>query len=135
MIKDSNKIEVKKKYAIQVDDLTVAYNYKPVLWDIDLAIPEGVLMAIVGPNGAGKSTLIKSILGIIKPIAGTVRVFGKDYKKQVPVVVITGADLDENDKKFLSSETTRVLEKSSMTDIGIADQLVETIESVAGGNE
>ena len=83
MIKDSSKIEVKKKYAIQVDDLTVAYNYKPVLWDIDLAIPEGVLMAIVGPNGAGKSTLIKSILGIIKPIAGTVRVFGKDYKKQV----------------------------------------------------
>ena len=48
--------------------------------------------------------------------------------------MITGADLDENDKKFLSSETTRVLEKSSMTDIGIADQLVETIESVAGGN-
>ena len=83
MIKDSNKVEVKKKYAIQVDDLTVAYNYKPVLWDIDLAIPEGVLMAIVGPNGAGKSTIIKSILGIIKPIAGTVRVFGKDYKKQV----------------------------------------------------
>ena len=61
-------------------------------------------------------------------------VYRKDYKKQVPVVVITGADLNENDKKFLSSETTRVLEKSSMTDIGIADQLVETIESVAGGN-
>jgi manganese/zinc/iron transport system ATP- binding protein len=69
--------------AIQIDDLTVAYDYKPVLWDIDLVIPEGVLMAIVGPNGAGKSTLIKSILGIIKPIAGSVQVFGKPYKKQV----------------------------------------------------
>ena len=53
-----------QKYAIQVDDLTVAYNYKPVLWDIDLHVPEGVLMAIVGPNGAGKSTLIKAILGL-----------------------------------------------------------------------
>lgn len=73
---------MEKKYAITVDDLTVAYNYKPVLWDIDLAIPEGVLMAIVGPNGAGKSTLIKSILGIIKPIAGSVKIFGKPYKKQ-----------------------------------------------------
>ncbi|MFT6796883.1 MAG: manganese/zinc/iron transport system ATP- binding protein [Maribacter sp.] len=72
--------------AIQIDDLTVAYDYKPVLWDIDLVIPEGVLMAIVGPNGAGKSTLIKSILGIIKPIAGTVQVFGKPYKKQVDKV-------------------------------------------------
>ncbi len=72
--------------AIQIDDLTVAYDYKPVLWDIDLIIPEGVLMAIVGPNGAGKSTLIKSILGIIKPIAGSVQVFGKPYKKQVDKV-------------------------------------------------
>lgn len=75
-----------KKIAIQVDDLTVAYNYKPVLWDIDLVIPEGVLMAIVGPNGAGKSTLIKAILGIIEPIAGSVAIFGKPYKKQRKLV-------------------------------------------------
>jgi manganese/zinc/iron transport system ATP- binding protein len=72
--------------AIQIDDLTVAYDYKPVLWDIDLVIPEGVLLAIVGPNGSGKSKLIKSILGIIKPIAGTVQFFGKPYKKQVDKV-------------------------------------------------
>lgn len=68
--------------AIEINDLTVAYNYKPVLWDIDLVIPEGVLMAVVGPNGAGKSTLIKSILGIVKPLAGSVQVFGKPYDKQ-----------------------------------------------------
>ncbi len=71
-----------QKIAIAIDDLTVAYNYKPVLWDIDLQIPEGVLMAIVGPNGAGKSTLLKSILDIIKPLAGSVTVYGKPYKKQ-----------------------------------------------------
>ncbi len=75
-----------KNIAVQVDDLTVAYKYKPVLWDIDLKIPEGVLMAIVGPNGAGKSTLIKSILGIIKPIAGSVTIYNKPYKKQRKVV-------------------------------------------------
>lgn len=71
-----------ERIAIQVDDLTVAYNYKPVLWDIDLKIPEGVMMAIVGPNGAGKSTLIKAMLDIVKPIAGNVQVFGKPYNKQ-----------------------------------------------------
>ena len=75
-----------QKIAIQVDDLTVAYNYKPVLWDIDLVIPEGVLMAIVGPNGAGKSTLIKAILGIIEPIAGSVAIYGEPYKKQRKLV-------------------------------------------------
>src|SRR5690625_96055 len=73
---------MKQKTAVQIDDLTVAYDFKPVLWDIDLAVPEGVLMAIVGPNGAGKSTLIKTILGIVKPIAGSVSVFGEPYKKQ-----------------------------------------------------
>lgn len=76
----------KRKYAIEVNDLTVAYDYKPVLWDIDLKIPEGVMMAIVGPNGAGKSTLIKAILGIVKPVAGSVLVFGKTYKKNRKLV-------------------------------------------------
>ncbi len=77
---------IEEKIAIQVDDLTVAYKYKPVLWDIDLRIPEGVLMAIVGPNGAGKSTLIKSILGIITPIAGSVKIYDKSYKEQRKLV-------------------------------------------------
>lgn len=66
---------------IEVTDLTVAYNEKPVLWDIDCTVDEGILMAIVGPNGAGKSTFIKSILGLIEPAAGRVRIFGKSYKE------------------------------------------------------
>ena len=59
-----------KKIAVKVDDLTVAYNYKPVLWDIDLEIPEGVLMAIVGPNGAGKSTMMKILTTYISTFEG-----------------------------------------------------------------
>lgn len=69
------------KLAIEINDLTVAYNYKPVLWDIDLEVPEGVMMAIVGPNGAGKSTLIKGILEIVKPLAGEVKILGQAYHK------------------------------------------------------
>ena len=53
------------KNTLEITDLTVAYDNKPVLWDIDLSIPEGVLMAIVGPNGAGKTTLIKAIQGLV----------------------------------------------------------------------
>jgi manganese/zinc/iron transport system ATP- binding protein len=68
--------------AIEVTDLTIAYRDRPVLWDVDMDVPAGILMAIVGPNGAGKTTLIKSILGLIKPAAGQVLVYGKPYKEQ-----------------------------------------------------
>ncbi|MDZ4764465.1 MAG: metal ABC transporter ATP-binding protein [Chloroflexota bacterium] len=72
--------------AIAVNDLTVAYREKPVLWDIDLQIQPGTLMGIVGPNGAGKSTLVKAILGLVKPAAGDVRIFGKPYHEQRQLV-------------------------------------------------
>jgi manganese/zinc/iron transport system ATP- binding protein len=72
--------------AIDVADLTVAYRDKPVLWDIDLSVPPGVLMAVVGPNGAGKTTLIKAILGLIKPAAGQVLIHGRPYAEQRQLV-------------------------------------------------
>ncbi|MBM4428563.1 MAG: ATP-binding cassette domain-containing protein, partial [Chloroflexi bacterium] len=68
--------------AIDVTDLTIAYKDKPVLWDVDMEVPSGTLMAIVGPNGAGKTTMIKSIFGLIKPAAGQVLVYGKPYAEQ-----------------------------------------------------
>ncbi|GAB4266725.1 MAG: metal ABC transporter ATP-binding protein [Candidatus Promineifilaceae bacterium] len=73
-------------YAVEVEDLTVAYDEKPVLWDIDLHVPQGVLMAIVGPNGAGKTTLMKAILGLLKPAAGRVSIYGKPYNDQRKMV-------------------------------------------------
>ena len=66
--------------AIEVRDLTVAYRESPVLWDIDLDVTSGALMAIVGPNGAGKTTLIQAILSLIKPAAGQIRIFGQPYR-------------------------------------------------------
>lgn len=65
-----------------VNDLTVAYHRKPVLWDVDLSLPEGKLIAVVGPNGAGKSTLIKSILNLIPRASGAVSIYGKPYESQ-----------------------------------------------------
>jgi manganese/zinc/iron transport system ATP- binding protein len=63
--------------AIEVEDLTVTYGDLPALWDVDLKVHSGVMMAVIGPNGAGKSTLIKTIMGFIRPVAGGVRVFGR----------------------------------------------------------
>jgi len=72
----------RRQLPLVIQDLTVAYHRKPVLWDVDLAIPEGRLIAVVGPNGAGKSTLIKAALGLIPRASGRVSIYGQTYEKQ-----------------------------------------------------
>ena len=67
---------------IEIHDVTVAYHRKPVLWDIDLTVPEGKLVGIIGPNGAGKTTLIKAILGLVPLASGKVEIYGKPYRQQ-----------------------------------------------------
>lgn len=62
---------------IDVHDLTVAYDRKPVLWDVDCQLREGHLIAIVGPNGAGKTTLLKAVMGLVPMASGEIRIFGQ----------------------------------------------------------
>ncbi|CAN5897438.1 manganese ABC transporter ATP-binding protein MntB [soil metagenome] len=66
---------------VEVHDLTVSYDRKPVLWDIDLTLPAGALVGIIGPNGAGKSTLIKAIMGLVPLSSGFVRIFNQTLQK------------------------------------------------------
>lgn len=70
------------KTAFEVHDLTVAYQKKPVLWNIDFAVPEGKIVAIIGPNGAGKSTLLKSAFGLLPALSGWVKFFEKTLSSQ-----------------------------------------------------
>lgn len=64
-------------------------NYKDFSLDLSLEIPAGRIVGLVGKNGAGKSTTIKSILALIKPDGGDVRIFGK------PVSELTSEDKQE----------------------------------------
>ncbi|MEM9325572.1 MAG: metal ABC transporter ATP-binding protein [Bacteroidota bacterium] len=64
-----------EQVAIEIHDLSVSYEKKPVLWGIDLDIPKGTLTGVIGPNGAGKSTLIKAIMGLVPNTSGYVKVF------------------------------------------------------------
>ncbi len=67
---------------LAVRDLTVAYQQKPVLWDVDLHIPPGTLAAVVGPNGAGKSTLVKACIDLLPRLSGEVLIHGLPYARQ-----------------------------------------------------
>ena len=67
---------------LSIHGLTVAYQRKPVLWDVEYEAPDRSLIAIVGPNGAGKSTLIKACLGLVPKASGSVEVFGRPVAAQ-----------------------------------------------------
>lgn len=78
-----------KQISVQVDHLSVNYDKRPVLWDINFSIPSGSLVGIVGPNGAGKTTLIKALLGLVPPISGQVLIHNKplkDVRQQIAYV-------------------------------------------------
>lgn len=66
---------------IEVKGIYKQFNKNVVLSDLDLNIDEKGIFAILGPNGSGKTTLIKSILGMVIPDKGNIRVAGEDVKK------------------------------------------------------
>jgi manganese/zinc/iron transport system ATP- binding protein len=77
----SERPEHSAESPLSVHAMTVAYQRKPVLWDVDYDAPANRLIAIVGPNGAGKSTLIKACLGLVPRASGQVEFWGEAYKK------------------------------------------------------
>jgi ABC-type Mn2+/Zn2+ transport system ATPase subunit len=62
--------------AILLEDIHASYDGRPVLEDVSFAVPQGEFAALIGPNGAGKSTCLRVVLGLLKPRAGRVEVFG-----------------------------------------------------------
>jgi zinc transport system ATP-binding protein len=66
---------------ISIKDLTVAFDDKIILDSVSMEIGEGEFVGILGPNGAGKTTLVKSILGLIKPTKGSIKIDNLDIKE------------------------------------------------------
>jgi len=65
---------------LQFRDVTLGYDRHPAVHHLNGEIAPGALMAVVGPNGAGKSTLFRGIVGILKPLAGSIGLNGLDVR-------------------------------------------------------
>ena len=65
---------------LQFRDVTLGYDRHPAVHHLDGEIAPGALIAVVGPNGAGKSTLFRGIVGILKPLAGSIGLSGLDVR-------------------------------------------------------
>ena len=73
---------------LAVQDLSVAYGRVPVLFEVDLEVGEGELVALIGANGAGKSTLVNTISGINRPSSGTITFDGSRLDRLAPAAVV-----------------------------------------------
>jgi len=67
--------------AIETERLGRDYGNTRALDSLDLRIPVGAMVGLLGPNGAGKTTVIRVVTTLLKPAAGTVRVFGLDTRR------------------------------------------------------
>ncbi|GMQ93615.1 MAG: ABC transporter ATP-binding protein [Acidimicrobiia bacterium] len=66
---------------LEIDDVHKHFGGLPAVDGVTLGVDDGEILAIVGPNGAGKSTLLKSIIGLLKPTSGAIRIENIDIAK------------------------------------------------------
>ncbi len=62
---------------IDLDHASICVHGRTVLSDITISIGQGEFIGVLGPNGSGKTTLMRTLLGLLEPSRGTVRVFGR----------------------------------------------------------
>ncbi len=66
--------------AIEADGLSVRFGDYIALKELSVTVPESAFVAVLGPNGAGKSTFLKTCLGLVQPIQGSLQLFGQSPK-------------------------------------------------------
>ena len=88
--------------AIEVRGVSFFYDKTPVLSDVSFSVSAGDFLAIIGPNGGGKSTLMKLIVGLLKPSAGDIRIFGE----KVPPKKISVGYVPQNTNRNLEFPIT-----------------------------
>ncbi len=80
--------------AVELLDVTKRLRGRLILDAISLAVPTGACVALVGPNGSGKTMLLRVIAGLVRPDAGTVRVFGNTLGSAIEFAPETGILID-----------------------------------------
>ena len=63
---------------LEVNNIASGYEGVQILWGVNLALEPGKLTTLVGSNGVGKTTLLKTVMGLMRPLEGTVSFQGRD---------------------------------------------------------
>lgn len=141
--------------AIRTDDVSVAFG-QPVLRDVSVIIEEGDFTALMGANGTGKTTLVRTMLGLIKPDRGTVRLFDTPVAKfddwhrvaYVPQRLLTASavplSVEEAVRSALAgprrrwrplSRAERRSIQEALYKVGLGDRIRDRLEDLSGGQQ
>ena len=132
---------------IEIENLISAYGRKKVLKGVTLSGERGECIGIIGPNGCGKSTLLSAMAGVLRPLSGTIRYYGKDaLQNRVVFQKMTGYVPQENplmpelsvyDNLRLwypdKAELEKELEQGFLQILGIPEFVGKTVSKLSGG--
>jgi branched-chain amino acid transport system ATP-binding protein len=91
---------------LEISDLEAGYGQIQVLWNVNISVGEGEIVAMVGSNGAGKTTLLKTIAGLIRPRGGEITLNGEPVTRLTPDVrVKLGISLVPEGRQLFSGMT------------------------------
>ena len=143
-----------EKISVDVHNITVSYSGAPVLWDVDFELPNGILAGIIGPNGSGKTTLLKTIMGIIKPVSGNVKIFDSNINKvrgkiayvpqretvdwEFPISVMEVVLMGRYSGKNIFQRTTKVdkeIAREALESVGMLEFKNRQISELSGGQQ
>lgn len=137
----------KKKTLLECEDLCIGYGGKAVAENLNFMVESGDYLCVIGQNGSGKSTLIKTLLGLAKPVSGTIdgtlmpsqigympqtTEMQKDFPASVGEIVLSGV---LGKKGFFSfySKKDKKLAKENMEKLGILHLEKRKFGNLSGG--
>lgn len=133
------------------ENLSVGYEGKPILQNLNFQICKGDYLCIVGENGSGKSTLMKTILGLLSPIGGKIltgdgllkneigylpqqTIVQKDFPASVREIVLSGCQGRLRFRPFYNKEEKQLAEKN-MNRMGILSLRDRCYRELSGGQQ
>jgi zinc transport system ATP-binding protein len=132
-------------------DVSFSYDGRLVLEDVNLRVNDKDFVWVVGPNGGGKTTLIKLLLGLLRPVNGTIKIFGRsphevvtrigymaqtvDLDWQYPLTVSDLALMGrlQNRSFGLVSKSDRMVVDRVLTEVALADYADRSFSALSGG--
>lgn len=142
---------MEKNWLISCRDACLGYENKSVIEHLDIEIQEGQYICVIGENGSGKSTLIKSLLGLLKPVSGTVQInrsvgkgavgylpqqtqIQRNFPVSVMEVVLSGFLNDMHFRPFYKKKEKQEAGRH-LEHLGIADLAGKCYGELSGGQQ